>query len=191
MAPPHAARYLADAFADYPLVKWVLQNEPDEAMARAALFEALVNAYQVLGSTFEWIPDNGPVAIWADITFPARRPIRQRPDLRKIFFFGLSKQIIRRLIEIEIESEKNCPHSEEFRMLQLVGVRKQDRRFGFGKLLIIKMGSGTHLPIFAETSDPKNLRFYMSLSFDSYCEYKVGWGGPKVWVLIRPAGVQS
>ena len=187
VAPPHAARYLADAFADYPLAKWILQDEQDEVVARIALFEVLIEAYQALGSKFVWIEPDGPVAVWSESSLPAAMPMRQRIDLRHLFLSRLGKRTIRRLIDIETASERHCPIVGRHYVLHLIGVRKSERRNGFGRVLLSRLDQSDRLPAIAETSNSANLSFYLSLHFVSCGDYEIRLNGPKTWIFVRKA----
>ena len=190
-APPHAVAYFADAFADYPLTIWLLQDEADKVRARFAMFEALLEAYEAQGATFVWVPSEGAVAIWLDFALSAPLPLRSRRDLRTCFLRRLAKQTVRRLVNLEVEAEKNCPLKEPHRSLLLVAVREQDRCKGIGGELVARLCKDATVPVLAETSDPKNFRFYMNLRFTAQNSYTIGNGSPQTWTFTRRSGREN
>jgi hypothetical protein len=179
--PPHAASYLADAFDGYPLVDWLLQEDATDPLARQRLLQVLVEAYRLVGARFSWIAPEGPVAVWTVET--PHRPMRTDPRLAILFLRSLRKVVLRRLVQVEVASEKWNAFPSSLNLLNLIGTKYDCRRSGLARALISDFSSRSSGAIFAETSLAKNLTFYQDMGFTCIGRYRINVTGPPVWTL--------
>jgi ribosomal protein S18 acetylase RimI-like enzyme len=187
-----AARLLARAFFDDPVLRHI---HPDDARRLAwsiRYFDVMVRVGQLHGRVFE-VEDGAGVAIWlppehahpslgtylraGGLGFPLHTPAAVRG--RGLRYLAFARSLRRRCI--------GDPHG----YLPYLGVEPDRQGQGLGTRLlrpILAHADESGLPCYLETSTERTRALYRRHGFEVVGEGDVEEGGPRLWGMVRPAG---
>jgi ribosomal protein S18 acetylase RimI-like enzyme len=166
------------AFADEPFMSWVAEND----RARLARFVRL--AVRRLAAPA------GEVLVDRDLTTAALvlapsaldlgplEQLRQLPDLLRAARLHRLPTVLRGLIRLE------AAHPEEpHRTLLTLGVDPAHQGQGRGSAMLRAIARRSSLPIYLETSSPRNVRLYERHGYVALRELRLP-RGPVVWTML-------
>jgi ribosomal protein S18 acetylase RimI-like enzyme len=183
---PDAARALALAFQDDPVMSWCFPN-PDRRrrILCAGFFLFLHRVWLPDGESFT-SADGAGAACWVA---PGRRHLEPRRQL------GLLPSLVRiggvrspRFLRLMALIERKHPAEREHWYLPAVGVRPDSQGQGLGSQLMFPMLSRCDeqgLPAYLEASSPRNRALYERHGFEVTEELKLPRSGPPLWLMWR------
>lgn len=186
---PELARVLGLAFADDPIIGWLIPDPATRAERAAQLFAAQVR-HQFLAAgavdvTFDDAGAMAGVAIWAppgDWTPSAWTQLRMVPGLWRGFRGRLATAA--RLADRMARHHPTEPHW----YLAFVGTLPTSRGRGFGHALLAprlkycdEVGTASYL----ESSKPENVPYYERFGYEADGELDLAEGGPPMWPMWR------
>jgi GNAT superfamily N-acetyltransferase len=180
-----AAGVLADAFAQYAWTRWTVDADRHAARLRR-LYEvylarvALPHGEVDLGETAEglvavavWVPGGAvPDEVWSE-TAPVVR--------------DLAGNRAAAADEADTALEPHRPRGAHI-VLASVGVVPDRQGRGHGRAVLeqgLARADRAELPVHLETSDHRNVDFYLGLGFEVTACVDVPGGGPRTWVMRR------
>lgn len=185
---PDAARVLADAFLDDPMVLWTLGGDFSD---REALRERMTSFFTEInrGSVAEgmmWGTEDGKgIAVWlTPETTEAyeAEDLEMRPRLAPLSDDGGARYaVFWDWIAAHIPEEPTW-------FLDQIAVEAEYRGKGIGAALIehgIAMAERAGQQCFLETGNPRNVAYYERFGFEVVSEGDGPGGGPHVWFMLR------
>ncbi|MFJ8149677.1 GNAT family N-acetyltransferase [Streptomyces sp. NPDC096048] len=182
---PAAVGTLARAFADYPFTRHVVAADDHQERVRRFQELFLVRVAMVYGRA--WVTDDcRAVAAW---TTPERDP---GPA-----FAEVGPQVAElagdRAVALESAERALAPHrpSGPVWFLATVGVDPRAQRAGLGTAVLrpgLEAAERAGFPVFLETSEAGNVRFYERLGFEVTAEVSLPDDGPLTWCMLREPG---
>ncbi|MGF6883509.1 GNAT superfamily N-acetyltransferase [Nocardia sp. GAS34] len=186
---PELARVLGLAFADDPVIGWLIPDPTTRAERAARLFAAQVrHQFLAAGAVDVAIDDAGAmagVAVWAPPgiwTPSAWTQLRMLPGLWRGFRGGLATAA--RLADRMARHHPTEPHW----YLAFLGTLPTARGRGFGHALLAprleycdEVGAASYL----ESSKPENVPYYERFGYESDGELDLTEGGPPMWPMWR------
>jgi GNAT superfamily N-acetyltransferase len=183
---PDAARALALAFQDDPVMTWCFPNADSR--------RRILNAGFFLFLTSIWLPDGegftdheaAGAACWLGPgrwRLPPWRQLRLMPSLVRIA--GLRAPRFLRLMAL---IEGKHPGERDHWYLPALGVRPDRQGQGLGSKLmhpILSRCDEQGLPAYLEASSPRNRALYERHGFEVTKEVKLPRGGPPLWLMWR------
>lgn len=174
---PTLAVTLAEAFEDDPVWNWMLPSFKSKQRLFAALLRHAIplgHVYTIPGLTAVtmWSPPNQwklPVSAMARQALPVLRAAGTRLP-----------RVLGRLGEIE-KLHEQVPAEHWY--LDFIGTAHKARGKGLGSALL-EQGMGHGLPVYLESSNPRNLSFYQRHGFKVTGEPPMK-SGPAQWTLWR------
>lgn len=180
------AEILADAFADDPVVRWVI---PDPRYDQKFFTVDILQAY--LPHKHCWILDGAEgAACW----LPPEAEVKGAPllPLLAVFIpiiFKYGFQCVKRGGVIEQVFAEHRPTTAHY-YLHMLGARHDQQGKGVGSALLsegLSVVDAHGMPAYLESSNEKNLPLYERFGFRITSEQTLGNDGPKVWFMWRDA----
>lgn len=187
---PELARVLGLAFADDPIIGWLIPGAETRAERAAVMFATMVRRqFLALGAVDVVVDDAGAIAgaaVWApsggDSTPSALAQLRMMPGLFRAFRGKL--QVAARLAEGMARHHPTEPHW----YLAFIGTLPAARGRGFGQALLSErlthcdeVGAASYL----ESSKPENVPYYERFGYRADGELDLTGGGPPMWPMWR------
>ncbi len=188
-----AGTTLAAAFHDDPFSLFLLPDETSRprwlrllntAALRWALAErhAYTTAVEGVPGVIALVPPGRyPLPAWRTLRFllsVAWRPPPFGPPLRSLIRGMQTLRMVERL-------HLRQPHW----YVHVLGVHPGQQGTGLGRALLdpaLALADRDRLPVYRETSSPRNLTFYGHFGFDVVQEVAAPGGGPPLWTMLRP-----
>lgn len=180
---PAVARTYGRAFADDPVVRWLIPDDGEYDDIQDRFFGALARRWLFHGTL--WCTDDGvAVAGWnppgrptADVVDPT--PV-QHPDWRIERFVALGEAI-----------DANTPAEPHWHLNMIATHPDWQRRGLAGALMavVFEVADEQGLPCYLETETPANVAYYQHHGFEVRTEWDVsvpGSPGPHMWGMLRP-----
>jgi len=182
---PDAARALALAFQDDPVMSWCFPR-PDSRrrILGAGFFLFLHRIWLPDGEAFA-DPDVAGAACWLPPGrwhLPARRRLALLPSL-----VGLARLRAPRFLRLMALVERKHPHAPHW-YLPALGVRPQRQGQGLGSRLmfpLLQRCDQQGLPAYLEASSPRNRALYERHGFEVTEELELPGNGPPLWLMWR------
>jgi ribosomal protein S18 acetylase RimI-like enzyme len=178
---------LASAFADDPLMGWLLgrTDRPEERLV--PVFRAMATtALHETGGDVHVTADGEAVAIWRDVgcwKASAGHLARVMPGMIRSFRWRAAL-LLRGLAKVE-RVHPDEPH----RYLACLGTHRDAQGEGLGSAVLGRMLARCDedgIPVYAESSNPQNLAFYYRHGFVRYGdEVRPGHDAPPVFPIWR------
>jgi ribosomal protein S18 acetylase RimI-like enzyme len=185
----NVAADLAEAFADYPMCRWIFQDVKKVEAARLRFFQILSEDVGFYNGVIYRPKDGGAAAIWIssdrlhDTTLQNVRIL-----LKLVGVVGLAR--LQRLITIQRAMNRHHPKIEVHWYLFLIGVQPRFQGKGIGSRLLhaglTRVDAKAHAA-FLETSVETNVPFYARYGFEVVDIYDIAPGSPPTWAMWRPA----
>jgi GNAT superfamily N-acetyltransferase len=159
------ARSLASAFADDPVMRWVLGDVEDPEGRLVHVFASMARGNIRDGHHAVLAGDGGSVAMWRDVDrwkSPVRHWLRSMPGIIRSFRGGTV-----RLLRGFAMVERHHP-TEPHLYLAVLGTRAEHQGRGLGADALAPMLERCDregVPAYTESSNPKNLPFYFRQGF--------------------------
>ena len=185
---------LNDAFADDPMLSWVLRRDHMRDSARRHLIDILIGKVTLpMGHTYLAAHElTGPAAVaaWQPPVYAGAKmglldQIRLAPDMVRVA--GLSG--IPRLLAALSALEKHHPVHEPHYYLYFLGVAPRFQGKGLGSLILeasLAPIDQSGLPCYLENSKPKNTPLYMRYGFQPLTEFRARADAPPMLAMWRP-----
>lgn len=175
------AAILAAAFADDPVWSWMI---PESRRGRrlAALFGVLAEHALIAGHAY-LTADRRAVALWSPPNawkLPTSAIVRAAPTVARSAGFRLPR-LLHRLNDIEEHHARQPP---QHWYLEFIATHPQAQGRGLGAALLADAIARLELPIYLESSNPRNLAFYRRAGFEGAEELTFKHGPPQ-WTLWR------
>ena len=185
---PAAAALLADAFTDYPWIRWTVDADDHDRRLTALQHlyltaVALPYGHVDLGSTdgalttvAVWLPSSTvPEQVWAEVGPAAADLAGDRAAAA-----AAAEAVL-------------APHrpGHEHLLLASVGVARHQQGRGLGPAALapgLSRADRHGLPVHLETSAQRNVRFYQRLGFTVTAVVDLPGGGPRTWLMHRQPG---
>ncbi|MBF6174650.1 GNAT family N-acetyltransferase [Nocardia blacklockiae] len=183
------ARVLGEAFADDPVIGWLIRDERVRARRAAHMFGALVRHQFIgLGAVDAAFDETGSMvgaAVWSP---PGDRKPSTAAELRALP--GLARAFRTRLLVAgQLAQRMQAEHpTEPHWYLAFVGTLPSVRGRGVAHALLgprIEQCDATGVPAYLESSKRENIPYYERYGFDRTGELDVTAGGPPVWPMWR------
>jgi ribosomal protein S18 acetylase RimI-like enzyme len=182
---PVLARTYARAFADDPVIRWLVPDDDEYAAIGERFFAA--PARRFLAQEALWCTDDGvAVAGW---NLPGRPEIEiDDPDL-----IEHPEWRIERFMALRAKMIEHAPPDEHWH-LNILGTHPDWQRQGLGGALMahtFAIADAAGLPCYLETETPENVAYYRGRGFEVRSEWELsapGAPGPHMWGMLRPAG---
>jgi ribosomal protein S18 acetylase RimI-like enzyme len=184
---------LDDAFADDPMLTWVLRRDHLRDTARRHMIDILIGKITMpMGHTYLASHDaTGPAAVaaWQPPNYAGAKmglldQIRLAPDMVQIAgLFGIP-----RLLMAQSALEKHHPVHEPHFYLYFVGVAQPFQGMGLGSLILeasLAPIDQSGLPCYLENSKPKNTPLYMRYGFQPITEFRARADAPPMLAMWR------
>jgi ribosomal protein S18 acetylase RimI-like enzyme len=189
------AGIFADAFSDYPLLRWALTDQSSPARTYFQLFRLLVDEFGSKFGAIDLAEHDSGAAVWIRsdrLPQPNEEKCRQiKNGLEQM----LGAQNTKKLLSINHFMERHHPGMPHL-YLYLIGVRIHRQRRGLGSQLMLaglKTADIDRIPVFTETSSEDVVQFYRHFNFEIVDKYFVARRSPATWTLLRtppkPAGL--
>ncbi|WP_330180664.1 GNAT family N-acetyltransferase [Nocardia sp. NBC_01503] len=185
---PTLGRVLGLAFADDPIVTWLLPDAASRARRAATMFTTVArHNYFEHGGIDVAVDDSGDlvgVAMWAP---PGHSS--EHTNLRALS--GLIRAFRGRLFAAGRMAEKMAaehPHDPPHWYLASIGTLPATRGKGYGKALLsarLDRCDAEGLPAYLESSKPENVPYYERFGFEVTAELDATEGGPLMWKMWR------
>ena len=181
------ARTIASAFADDPLLSWLLPNPADRERRIEAFYARALPAMWE-GHRGEMLTTDGQtaVAIWRapnEWKTPARTAVRT--GVASLRSLGVPATM--RVAKVLGALEKRHP-SDEHWYLDALGTDPAYQRRGIGSAMlepVLERCDEQGLPAYLETQKLDNVAFYRHFGFEVREELEIVVGGPRAWTMWR------
>jgi ribosomal protein S18 acetylase RimI-like enzyme len=183
-----AAEVMRRAFADDPLLRYVLQDAAGPR--RAAWLHARTTRYAMIYGDAHVTSEVDAVALWlhprhAHLTFG--RMLRLGLVAAPLV---LGPAVFRRLIQVTsfMDDLRRQAVPEDHWYLLILAVDPRSQRQGRGSALIrhgLARADAEGLPCYLETGKEKNVAFYRRHGFEVAQSAQIPRGGPRLWTMIR------
>ncbi|MFJ4653937.1 GNAT family N-acetyltransferase [Nocardia sp. NPDC088792] len=188
---PELGRVLGLAFADDPIISWLIPDPAVRARRAAILFSTLVRHYYLAEGGVEVALDDAGAMVGATIWAPPGK--WHVPDAQSIPQLpGLVRAFRRRLIAAAALTETMAAThpTEPHWYLAVIGTLPSARGRGYGRALLdsrLDRCDAEHIPAYLESSKPENLPYYERFGFEVTGEIDATKGGPPLWSMWRAA----
>jgi ribosomal protein S18 acetylase RimI-like enzyme len=181
---PVLARTYARAFADDPVVRWLVPDDEDYATIEQPFFTALARRWHAHRTL--WCTDDGvAVAGWN----PPGRPEIDIDDPDPI---DHPEWRIERFVVLRARLTEHTPPELHWH-LNMLATHPDWQRRGLGAALMavgFAIADEAGLPCYLETETPENVAYYRRHGFEVRSEWDVavpGGPGPHMWGMLRRA----
>ena len=181
-----AAATLARAFADDPLICFLLRDEARRPAAMPKLFKMLFKLGLPHGAC-DVTTGHEAVALWRPPGawhIPFHQYITNGAAFIDVFGLGGAMQVMGAMDMIE----KRHPHEPHW-YLQVLGTDPARQGKGYGGVVMrrqLALADAADMPAYLESSKEANIPIYKSFGFEVTGEIKLP-GGPTLWPMWRPA----
>ncbi|MRH90539.1 GNAT family N-acetyltransferase [Nocardia sp. SYP-A9097] len=185
---PELGRVLGLAFADDPIISWLLPDDASRIRRAATMFATLARHDRIdHGGIDVAIDDSGAMvgaAIWVPPGYSG-----DRSNLRALP--GLIRAFGTRLLAAGKLGEKMAaahPHDQPHWYLAFIGTLPTTRGKGYGEALLkarLDLCDAERIPAYLESSKPGNIPYYERFGFEVTDELDVTGGGPLMWKMWR------
>jgi ribosomal protein S18 acetylase RimI-like enzyme len=184
---------LAEAFIDYPWIRWAFGEAPDAERLRALyrLNAGVAGAERRAAWVAEHDGDVVAAACWDRPDAPPLSPATEK--LLTTELPALLGDAAARLLEAENHIARALPAHPHW-LLGCVGTSPAWRGRGLASAVIaaaLREVDAQGAVAVLETSSPSNVRLYARLGFAVTAELDPPGGAPHVWVMQRPAAARS
>ncbi len=182
------ASLLADAFADDPVVTWLVRSDAGRDRARGLMFDSLLGHFGLPGGE-TWMAADDAAALWLP---PSRVELRLAwwenllllpRILRVTGLLGVSRMDAYRRV-----TGMHHPKQRAHWYLMMIGVAPERRGRGIGSALLEWTLADTDargMPSYLEATSPKNVPLYLRHGFEVTSEFRVSPGAPPLWGMWR------
>ena len=179
-----AIAILVDGFFDNPVMAWVFEDEGTRAEALEAWYRLWIDAYGANGQ-LEVDASGDGAALWL-------APNAQlAPEFGKALFELVGRFNGDRTPTVLGAFAKLAPPPPGHRYLNSIAARRGARARGIGARLLepaLADSDATGVPIYLESSNPRNLSFYLRYGFENHGErLDLPDGGPPLQPMSRAA----
>jgi ribosomal protein S18 acetylase RimI-like enzyme len=185
------ATLMARAFADDPMMGWVVPRAADRPRALAAFFTANVR-YADLYGRVDIGPGEDAAAIWlapGDFRMTPWRMARSGHALLPLRMGAPSWRRLRRLNAYALMQHARTVAGPHW-YLYGIGVAPERRGLGLATTLLrpaLERADRDRLPCYLETANPVTLPLYERLGFRVEIPGRLPPDGPPFWSMLRPA----
>jgi ribosomal protein S18 acetylase RimI-like enzyme len=179
------ASALADAFADDPVMTWILRDERSRPLRMTRLFSVQLRGhYLPLGGVWT-TPDRTGAALWAP---PGHAAIPTATIVRHLgaMMQALGRHALRTVITLN-HVEKRHPKEPHW-YLGVLGTRTAAQGRGIGSAVlgpVLERCDRDGVGAYLESSKFSNIAFYRRHGFEVTGEIPLPFGGPTVWPMWR------
>lgn len=180
-----AARSLASAFADDPLMRWMTHDRPDPERRFLPFYVAILRQHLRRADPRVYVPaDRSGAAIWAGVRewrMSTGDALRVLPASLRTF--GIPNRALRVVRAIERVHPRE-PHL----YLEILGVRRDRQGTGLGSALLSDMLGRCDreaIPTYLEVSNPRNIPFYARHGYEERESVGLGDGAPSLTTMWR------
>ncbi|HEX4759186.1 MAG TPA: GNAT family N-acetyltransferase [Thermoleophilaceae bacterium] len=183
---PEAARALALAFQDDPVMSWCFPNPGRRRRILGAGFFMFVREVWLPGGESFSDRDVTGAACWlapGNWHLPPRRQLGMLPSLARI-----ARARTPRFLRLMALVEGKHPGERDHWYLPALGVRPERQGQGLGSKLmfpILSRCDSEGLPAYLEASSPRNRALYERHGFEVREEVSLPRGGPPLWLMWR------
>jgi ribosomal protein S18 acetylase RimI-like enzyme len=186
---PELARVLGAAFADDPIIGWLIPAERTRARRAAHMFAAMVrHQFLPAGGVDAAFDETGRMlgaAVWAP---PGAGQTSALPQLRMLP--GIVRAFRGRTRAGGEMAERMAEHhpTEPHWYLAFIGTHPDARGRGFGHALLaprLAHCDRTACPSYLESSKEQNIAYYERFGYDLTGELDLTDGGPPMWPMWR------
>jgi GNAT superfamily N-acetyltransferase len=185
------ADVLAAAFAEDPVLGWILRTDERRDAVRRELFETVVGQMSPGGEVY-LAPDGSAAAACLPPALAGAKTglveqLRLLPKMLKLSGIGR----IGRLVTLMGTMERNHPHAPPHFYVYFLGVDPAYRGEGLGSILleaILARWDAKGTPTYLENSNPVNERFYLRHGFRSRGVFRPAPEGPPLDPMWRAVG---
>ncbi|MFP5489521.1 MAG: GNAT family N-acetyltransferase [Acidimicrobiia bacterium] len=181
---PAVARTYGRAFADDPVVRWLVPDDDDYEAIRDRFLGALARRW--LAHDTLWCTDDAvAVAGWN----PPGRPTVEVVDPTPV---DHPEWRIERFVALGTSIGAHTPAEPHWHLNMLATHPDWQRRGLAGELMavVFELADRDGLPCYLETETPENVAYYRHHGFDVRSEWDVATPdsqGPHMWGMLRPA----
>ncbi len=183
---PNVASVLAEAFAEDPIVGWMLTKVRDAAAGRLALFDQACQMHHRDG-LIETTQDMEAAALWSLPEPPPETLTTILEDLRgAVPVFRVVGTALFRGIRLHRTTQRLHPEEPHW-YLAAIGTRADARGLGAASALLaerLAVCDATRLPAYLESSNAANLPLYERHGFEVVQEIRVA-DSPPLWTMLR------
>ncbi|WP_405495026.1 GNAT family N-acetyltransferase [Nocardia sp. NBC_00511] len=186
---PELSRVLGIAFADDPIISWLIPDDAARPQRAASLFAAQTRHHFLSAGGVEVACDEsgriGGATLWAP---PGHwhasnlTTLRQLPGLVRAFRSRLG--VAAKLADIMMSNHPTEPHW----YLAVIGTLPEVRGKGYGQALLnsrLDRCDAAGIPAYLESSKPENVPYYERFGFTVTGTLDATAGGPPLWPMWR------
>lgn len=179
---------LGRAFADDPVMTWMLPDAEQRRRNLHRLFAALTRYHHLARGGVEVAPHGGGIgaaALWdppGAWRHTRGEELRALPGLLLTFRRALSRGAV--VADMMKDAHPEEPHW----YLAVIGSDPAVRGRGYGQALMssrLDRCDAEHAPAYLESSNPDNIPYYQRFGFEVTGELVVPDGGPRLWPMWR------
>jgi ribosomal protein S18 acetylase RimI-like enzyme len=181
---------IARAFVDDPLLRWIFPDPLTRLECTAAWMGLFVEEYLLHARVDTITVDGcvGGVALWR-IPGNSTLPHPEQPSIPGLLgaLVGVDHQ---QAVGLALRAFSLARPSTPFAYLQFLAIAPEHQGRGLGRRLIddgCNAAASAGLPVYLETTNPRNLSFYFSLGFAVVNQFTLDHAGPDAWCLARSA----
>lgn len=183
------ARALGRAFADDPVMTWMLPDDARRTRALPRVFATMTRHHFLSGGAVEVASRAGQVGAAALWDPPGRwkQTPREQWVMMPSFLRAMRRHVQRGLVISELM--KHSHPEEPHWYLGVIGSDPDVRGAGFGQALLrsrLDRCDAEGAPAYLESTNETNVPYYLRFGFDVTGEITVP-GGPTLWQMWRPA----
>jgi ribosomal protein S18 acetylase RimI-like enzyme len=180
------ADILADAFANDPVMNWVIPNKAlYEPFYRIMLRRLFIDQEHTFVET-----EGRGAAMWLPPGVSFEIPMNgAQMGLIARLILTRGPRVIKRLLAVQETMARHHPRTPHY-YLQSVGARQAHQGQGVGSTLLKHLTpqiDAAHMPAYLESSSERNVPLYERHGFEIFAEEKLGGAGPPMWFMLRPA----
>ena len=192
---PDVAATLRAAFADDPVINWMLRSDERAPEAWDDFFSSSVDDHLGAGRLVDAVTVDGSVAgaaLWTPPPGAQPTPWRGRLGLWSLRrWTGLRR--FPRFWRLVAATEARYPPFPHY-YLFLLGVSPDAQGRGIGAALLdarLAAVDREGLPAYLESTNPRNLSLYRRHGFEVVEELRLGRGAPPMWLMLREPGATA
>jgi len=177
-----AATTYARAFADDPVIRWLVPDDDEYAAIEQPFFGFLVRRW-VAGGTLWCTDDVVAVAGWNAPGRPEVEFDRSEVELDH------PQERLDKLEALGEHMTTNTPDEAHWH-LNMIGTHPDWQRQGLGAALMAEgfaIADDAGLPCYLETETVGNVAYYRHHGFEVRSEWDLPLDGPHMWGMLRPA----
>ena len=183
---------LADAFADDPVISWLIPPGVDNRDERLTLFfTAMSRTYLRFGKPCYIAGDDMGAALWGSPGSWAL-PMSEMTDEEVEPFITAFGERLGVSTELQLQVEGLHPTEPAHLYLAYLGARRASQGQGHGSRLmqaVLKQADADGVPAYLESSNARNVPLYERHGFKVVGEFQALNDGPTIWRMWRdPAG---